>query len=162
MVREGGKQLTGKQWLLFEGDREKTWEKLWHLTCYDRSHQRDLCWGYRKRKKWEVGTLNRKKRKYQQGVIIKQEYLYLWNQNFKKRTSKNTATYFSFDSLQFGKSHLIAFIFSVNKEQCLCKEHFLCQWGTEYEGGGDEFERFVKSKFEVAAHNKNGTSLLQI
>lgn len=96
---------------------------------------------------------------YQQGIIIKQEYLYLWNQNFKKSISKNMATYFSFDSLQFEKSHMIAFIFSLNKEQCLCKEHFLCQWGTECEGGGDEFERLLKSKFEVAAHNKMGQVL---
>lgn len=47
----------------------------------------------------------------------------------------------------------------MNKEQCLCKEHFLCEEGTEYEGRGDGLERFVKSKFEVVAHNKDETSL---
>lgn len=41
--------------------------------------------------------------------------------------SKNILTYFTFDSLQLGKSHLIAFPSSVNNEQCLCMECFLCE-----------------------------------
>lgn len=77
----------------------------------------------------------------------------------KKMDEQKYITYFSFDSLRFGKSHLIAFIFSVNKERCLCAENFLCERGTECEGRGDGFERVVKSKFVVAAHNKNRTSL---
>lgn len=40
--REGGKWLTGEQWVLSERDTERIWEKLGHLTCHDRSHQRGL------------------------------------------------------------------------------------------------------------------------
>lgn len=50
--------------------------------------------------------------------------------------SKTIITYFYFESLLFEKSHLTAFFFSVNEEQCLSKKHVLCESGTKYECGG--------------------------
>ena len=111
--------------MLSKGHKERTQEKPGHLIRPDWSHHRAL-WEYSEREEREVKTWVEKKdissRNYSKTGI----FLPLKPEEEWKNEQKYSHTVCFWESVIW-ESHLIDHISSVNKEQYLCKEHFLCE-----------------------------------